>query len=81
MHVETVSDRGVMLLIQGLWFHPSVWAPWLEELDEAGYDAEVLSWARGDRQSGDGSPAARADFDACWPLPGDASTPSGPGQS
>ena len=64
MHVETVSDRGVMLLIQGLWFHPSVWAPWLEELDEAGYDAEVLSWAGGDRQSGDGSPAARADFDA-----------------
>jgi alpha-beta hydrolase superfamily lysophospholipase len=62
--VETVSDRGVMLLIQGLWFHPDVWAPWLEELDKAGYDAAVLCWTGGDRPSGDGSPVAGAGFDA-----------------
>jgi alpha-beta hydrolase superfamily lysophospholipase len=63
MHVETGSDRGVMLLIQGLWFHPGVWTPWLEELDEAGYDAAVLSWAGGDRPSDDRSPRAERGFD------------------
>ena len=34
--VETRGDRGVMLLIHGLWFRPSVWTPWLPELNEAG---------------------------------------------
>jgi len=43
--VETGSERGVVLLIHGLWFHQDVWTPWLAELDEAGYDAVVLPWA------------------------------------
>ena len=51
MHVDTRSDRGVILLIHGLWFHSSVWTSWLEELDEAGYDAIVLSWNGEDRPS------------------------------
>jgi hypothetical protein len=29
LQVETRSDRGVMLLIHGLWFHTDVWTPWL----------------------------------------------------
>lgn len=66
--METRSDRGVMLLIHGPWFHRDVWTPWLEVLDEAGYDAVVLSWGSGD--------SARS-----WVLPGDTSRPSGPGQS
>jgi alpha-beta hydrolase superfamily lysophospholipase len=49
--VGTRSDRGVMLLIHGLWFHSSVWTPWLEELDQAGYDTVVLSWSGQDRPS------------------------------
>jgi alpha-beta hydrolase superfamily lysophospholipase len=53
-----------MLLIQGLWFHPGVWTPWLEELDEAGYDAAVLPWTGGDRPSGDDPSAAGSGFDA-----------------
>jgi alpha-beta hydrolase superfamily lysophospholipase len=46
-----------MLLIHGLWLRPSVWTPWLAELDEAGYDAVVLSWGNGDLPSGNGRPA------------------------
>ena len=42
--MDTGSDRGVVLLIHGLWFHPDVWTPWLAELDEAGYDTVVLPW-------------------------------------
>jgi pimeloyl-ACP methyl ester carboxylesterase len=64
MMVESRGDRGVMLLIHGLWFRPSVWAPWLQELDEAGYDAAVLSWADEDQPSGRGSPGSSPDFDA-----------------
>jgi pimeloyl-ACP methyl ester carboxylesterase len=43
--VETRGGRGIVLLIHGLWFRPSVWTPWLPELDEAGYDAVSLSWS------------------------------------
>jgi non-heme chloroperoxidase len=64
LQVETRSDRGVMLLIHGLWFHPSVWTPWLEELDEAGYDAVVLSWGGGDRSADGGPPTVQPGFDA-----------------
>ena len=46
-----------MLLIHGLWLRPSMWTPWLAELDEAGYDAVVLSWSDGDLPSGNGRPA------------------------
>ena len=35
--VETRGDRAVMLLIHGLWFGPSVWTPWLQELDRTKY--------------------------------------------
>jgi alpha-beta hydrolase superfamily lysophospholipase len=62
--VETHSDRGVVLLIHGLWFHPNVWTPWLDELDEAGYDAVVLSWSGGDRSSDDRPLAVKPGFDA-----------------
>ncbi|HEX6452330.1 MAG TPA: alpha/beta fold hydrolase [Trebonia sp.] len=62
--MDTRSDRGVMLLIHGLWFHPSVWTSWLDELDKAGYDAVVLSWNGRDRPSDDGPPAAEPGFDA-----------------
>jgi non-heme chloroperoxidase len=62
MMVESRGDRGVMLLIHGLWFRPSVWGPWLQELDEAGYDAAALSWADEDQPSGNGSPAGNPDF-------------------
>ena len=44
-----------MLLVHGLWLRPSVWTPWLAELDEAGYDAVVLSWSGGDPVSYNGS--------------------------
>jgi non-heme chloroperoxidase len=60
--VETHGDRGAMLLIHGLWFRPSVWTPWLQELNEAGYDSGVLSWSDADRPSDNGSPAAGPDF-------------------
>jgi alpha-beta hydrolase superfamily lysophospholipase len=53
-----------MLLIHGLWFHPDVWTPWLEELDEAGYDAVVLSWSGGDHPPDGGPPAVEPDFNA-----------------
>jgi non-heme chloroperoxidase len=62
--VGTGNGRGVMLLIHGLWLHPDVWTPWLDELDEAGYDAVVLSWSGGDRQTDDGPPAVEPGFDA-----------------
>jgi len=62
--VETRSDRGVMLLIHGLWFRPDVWTPWLQELDEAGYDTVVLSWSSEDRPSDDRPPAVDPDFNA-----------------
>jgi len=62
--VETRGGRGVMLLIHGLWFRPSVWTPWLQELDEAGYDAVVLSWADGNQPSGNRPPAVDPDFNA-----------------
>jgi alpha-beta hydrolase superfamily lysophospholipase len=53
-----------MLLIHGLWFRPSVWTAWLQELDEAGYDAVVLSWTDENQSSGNGPPAADPDFNA-----------------
>ncbi|MDR0345434.1 MAG: alpha/beta fold hydrolase [Nocardiopsaceae bacterium] len=53
-----------MLLIHGLWFHPDVWISWLEELDEAGYDAVVLSWGGGNRSADDGPPTVEPGFDA-----------------
>lgn len=61
--METRNGRGVMLLIHGLWFHPDVWTPWLAELDEAGYDAVVLSWNGGDQRPADGPPAVEPGFD------------------
>ena len=65
MHVEPGSGRGVMLLIHGLWFRPSVWTPWLAELDAAGYDAVVLSWSDGDRTPYNGRPlTVKPDFNA-----------------
>jgi non-heme chloroperoxidase len=64
VHVNTRSDRGVILLIHGLWFHSSVWTPWLEELDEAGYDAMVLSWRGEDRPSDTRPPVVEPDFAA-----------------
>jgi non-heme chloroperoxidase len=62
--VNTRSDRGVILLIHGLWFHPSVWTPWLAELDEAGYDAVVLSWSGEDRPSDTSPPVVEPGFAA-----------------
>lgn len=62
--VEPRSDRGVILLIHGLWFRPRVWSSWLRELDEAGYDVVVLSWSDGHRPSDDASPPAKPGFDA-----------------
>jgi non-heme chloroperoxidase len=57
-----------MLLIHGLWFRPSVWTPWLQELDEAGYDAVVLSWsgepADQPQPPGNRPPAVDPDFNA-----------------
>jgi alpha-beta hydrolase superfamily lysophospholipase len=47
-----------MLLIHGLWFRSNVWTPWLAELDEAGYDAAVLSWSGEDRPSANGNSRA-----------------------
>ena len=64
VHVNTRSDRGVILLIHGLWFRSSVWTPWLQELDEAGYDATVLSWSDADRPSDTGPTTAGPDFAA-----------------
>ena len=62
--METRSDRGVILLIHGLWFNQDVWTPWLGELDEAGYDAVVLSWSGKNRPSDDSPPEVEADFAA-----------------
>jgi non-heme chloroperoxidase len=62
--VDTRSDRGVILLIHGLWFRSSVWTPWLQELDEAGYDAVVLSWSGEDRPSDTGPLVVEPDFAA-----------------
>jgi non-heme chloroperoxidase len=53
-----------MLLIHGLWSRPSVWTPWLQELNEAGYDAAALSWGDPDRSPDNGSPASGPDFNA-----------------
>jgi non-heme chloroperoxidase len=67
MQPEARSGRGVMLLIHGLWFRPNVWTPWLAELDEAGYDAVVLSWSGEDRPSANGdsrAPVAEPGFNA-----------------
>jgi len=52
-----------MLLIHGLWFRPSLWTPWLPELNEAGYDCAVLPWDDGGRP-GNGSRPAGPDFAA-----------------
>lgn len=62
--MENGSGRGAVLLIHGLWFRPSVWTPWLAELDEAGYDAAVLSWISADQLSGDRPLAPAFGFDA-----------------
>lgn len=62
--MDTRSDRGVILLIHDLWFRSSVWTPWLEELDEAGYDAVVLSWGGEDPASGTRPPAVEPGFAA-----------------
>jgi non-heme chloroperoxidase len=62
--VRNGSGRGAVLLIHGLWFRRSVWTPWLAELDEAGYDAAVLSWSGDARPSSTTPPAADPDFDA-----------------
>ena len=62
--VETRGGRGAMLLIHGLWSRPSVWTPWLPELNEAGYDSTALSWSDPDRPPDNGSPAASPDFNA-----------------
>ena len=51
-----------MLLIHGLWLRPGIWAPWLGELDAAGYDAVVLPWSEGG-QPLDSGPGAAAAFD------------------
>jgi non-heme chloroperoxidase len=64
MMVETRGDRGVMLLIHGLWFRPNVWTPWLQELDEAGYGAIVLSGSDESQPSGNGPAAVAPDFNA-----------------
>jgi non-heme chloroperoxidase len=53
-----------MLLIHGLWSRPSVWTPWLQELNEAGYDSTALSWSDPNRPPDNGSPAASPDFNA-----------------
>jgi pimeloyl-ACP methyl ester carboxylesterase len=42
--VDTDGDRSAILLVHGLWFRASVWAPWLPELDEAGYDTVTVDW-------------------------------------
>lgn len=60
--METRGDRGVVLLIHGLWFRTSLWTPWLPELNEAGYDCAALSWNDPDRPPGRRSPAAAPDF-------------------
>lgn len=62
--MEIGSGRGAVLLIHGLWFRPSVWTPWLAELDEAGYDAAVLAWLSADQSPGDGPLAPDPGFDA-----------------
>lgn len=62
--MDTRGGRGVMLLIHGLWFRPSVWTPWLQELDEAGYDTVVLSWTDENQPSDNSPPAADPDFNA-----------------
>jgi alpha-beta hydrolase superfamily lysophospholipase len=51
-----------MLLIHGLWSRPSVWTPWLQELNEAGYDSAALSWNDPGRSPDNGSPAPSPDF-------------------
>jgi non-heme chloroperoxidase len=62
MMVETCGGRGVMLLIHGLWFRPSVWIHWRRELSEAGYDSVALSWGDPDQPPDTGSAAADPDF-------------------
>jgi alpha-beta hydrolase superfamily lysophospholipase len=62
--VDSRSGRGVILLIHGLWFRSSAWTPWLEELDEAGYDAMVLPWSGEDQASNAKPPAVEPDFAA-----------------
>jgi alpha-beta hydrolase superfamily lysophospholipase len=52
-----------MLLIHGLWLRPGIWELWLEDLDEAGYDAAILSWNGRDRAPDDGFPAAVTGFE------------------
>jgi pimeloyl-ACP methyl ester carboxylesterase len=62
--VDTRGGRCAMLLIHGLRSRPSVWTPWLQELNEAGYDSTALSWSDPDRPPDNGSPAASPDFNA-----------------
>lgn len=62
--METRGDRSAMLLIHDLWFRPSVWTSWLQELDEAGYDAVVLSWSDENKPAARRSPATAPGFNA-----------------
>jgi len=62
--VDTRGGRCAMLLIHGLRSRPSAWTPWLQELNEAGYDSTALSWSDPDRPPDNGSPAASPDFNA-----------------
>ncbi len=62
--MEIRADRSAMLLIHDLWFRPSIWAPWLQELDEAGYDTAVLRWSGEDQPSGTQRPAEGGGFNA-----------------
>jgi len=63
--MQTRNNRGVVLLIHGLWLRPGIWDAWLDELDEAGYDATVLSWNESDQSPGS-RPGAVAGFDGLF---------------
>jgi non-heme chloroperoxidase len=60
--VETRTGRELMLLVHGLWLRPSVWTPWLQELDGAGYDAAVVSWNEENQPSVKRTAAVVPDF-------------------
>ena len=33
-----------VVLVHGLWIHPTSWQPWIEHLRAAGYDPTAPSW-------------------------------------